>query len=657
MELDSLIDSQFHSLPSPQLSFDDVSNLLDNTDFDDELDATNIVNSISPVDTTDDTGDTQQVDAADAQRNAQCEMHYNTLMCDHDECRQAATLEMALGFSDMPYAKRMAFIEAMLYSLSCPPSHENNLMRDVTILSRKKKRRIDDEENSTFYARTAYALRGQPVCVKAFAAVVGLCPATVRRHALNVSQSTRPLEYTNLSGDRRRGKWGFQRIVVSAFLRHLASDYGMECPRGRGSTDETPLRLLPSHFTKRKTFQNYEKEWKSLADGLSSVLMSGTKPTKPVSYSLFVRYWFQDMKYLRIASTGSDFCDTCISLRDTISSLGIDNPVADAASLALSKHLNEARGEFQCYKALFSSARDGRKSPFMHFVFDYAEKVLLPRLQKQPGQLHFVTGLKFDINGVACSNSNSVDIFGLVEGHWPQEKTANTVLSMLHHSVEAYKACENSENQQRRLVLHADNCSGQNKNRFVLFYVLWRVLLGIEDEVVLYFLMAGHTKNVCDGAFGHVKRCLRKSDAIVPSDMMDIIENSSSTNNCVPGHKVQWYDWKTILTQYFTMPSSCKISQYHVFTARSASPGSLYVKALSTDGGELAFNLLKSEPSQPTLADLRKKEFMLRAKSLKEVPSKHLSTRHNYLKVNVLDRYYRNNEEVQHQFFENGTSE
>ena len=42
-------------------------------------------------------------------------------------------------------------------------------------------------------------------------------------------------------------------------------------------------------------------------------------------------------------------------------------------------------------------------------------------------------------------------------------KGANSIISMLHHFGEKY------------VHLHADNCVGQNKNRFLMYYLMWRV--------------------------------------------------------------------------------------------------------------------------------------------------------------------------------------
>lgn len=89
-----------------------------------------------------------------------------------------------------------------------------------------------------------------------------------------------------------------------------------------------------------------------------------------------------------------------------------------AARDYLNRHLAEARMELQVYKETISKEAEEKITIFRHFVIEFAEKVLLPKLQRQPGKLHFVTGLKFDIFGVSCSNDGLTDVYGLVEGHW-----------------------------------------------------------------------------------------------------------------------------------------------------------------------------------------------------------------------------------------------
>ena len=57
---------------------------------------------------------------------------------------------------------------------------------------------------------------------------------------------------------------------------------------------------------------------------------------------------------------------------------------------------------------------------------------------------------------------------------------------------------------EKTVHLHCDNCSGQNKNRYVLWYFLWRVVRGLHTEVTMNFVPAVHTKFAPDWCFGLV---------------------------------------------------------------------------------------------------------------------------------------------------------
>ena len=58
-------------------------------------------------------------------------------------------------------------------------------------------------------------------------------------------------------------------------------------------------------------------------------------------------------------------------------------------------------------------------------------------------------------------------------------KGANSIISMLHHYLEHHSLGESD------LTLHADNCSGQNKNRYVMQYLAWRVMVGLNDNITV----------------------------------------------------------------------------------------------------------------------------------------------------------------------------
>lgn len=96
-------------------------------------------------------------------------------------------------------------------------------------------------------------------------------------------------------------------------------------------------------------------------------------------------------------------------------------------------------------------------------MFYFAEMVLLPCPVIEPGQLYFLPGLKVDIFGVHNSIGGATSVFGLPEGHLLIAKTANTVLSMLHHAIDTGFSPMNSDRFVRGLCPHADNYSGPRK--------------------------------------------------------------------------------------------------------------------------------------------------------------------------------------------------
>lgn len=85
----------------------------------------------------------------------------------------------------------------------------------------------------------------------------------------------------------------------------------------------------------------------------------------------------------------------------------------------------------------------------------------------------------------------------------------------------------------KKLVIHAHNCAGQNKNPFMLWFLSWLVCDDIFEEFELKFLIAGHTKIVCDGAFWLVKKEFQRTEVLVLEQMNDVIRANASNTDCV----------------------------------------------------------------------------------------------------------------------------
>lgn len=97
----------------------------------------------------------------------------------------------------------------------------------------------------------------------------------------------------------------------------------------------------------------------------------------------------------------------------------------------------------------------------VHYSFDFAQQVHYPHNPLQPGPMYFKTARKCAIFGVCCEGIPR-QVNYLIDEASDSGKGANTVVSLLHHFLEHHALGE------VELGLHADNCSGQNKNNIVL---------------------------------------------------------------------------------------------------------------------------------------------------------------------------------------------
>ena len=148
-------------------------------------------------------------------------------------------------------------------------------------------------------------------------------------------------------------------------------------------------------------------------------------------------------------------------------------------------------------------------------------------------------------------------------------KGANCVISLLHSCLEMYGMGET------HVHLHADNCAGQNKNSYVMWYLLWRVLTGRHASITMSFLLTGHTKFSCDWCFGLMKRTFRRTKVDCLVDTVKVLTDSSTAGvnvPCLVGQEdgtvlVPMHDWATFLSSYFKKVQAIKSRHHFYFEA------------------------------------------------------------------------------------------
>lgn len=92
------------------------------------------------------------------------------------------------------------------------------------------------------------------------------------------------------------------------------------------------------------------------------------------------------------------------------------------------------------------------------------------------------------------------------------------------------------------LYLTCDKFGDQNKNNYLFLFLEWIVITGKKKRIEINILIPVYTKNICDGKFGLLKRCVRQenTEEFVSSNFMEMIRDISDGNTCVPYRDVAW---------------------------------------------------------------------------------------------------------------------
>jgi len=139
-----------------------------------------------------------------------------------------------------------------------------------------------------------------------------------------------------------------------------------------------------------------------------------------------------------------------------------------------------------------------------------------------------------------------------------------------------------------------------------MYYLMWRVLTGLHEEVKISFLPVGHTKFAPDWCFGLLKQRFRRTKIGDLDDIANCVSISSTVNVPQPIGSldgttfVHMYNW----SEYFeeqTIKTALKGITQIMFT--SSFPVTVFVKSTSS-GPERKINLFKTTSWAPSADQL-----------------------------------------------------
>ena len=122
-----------------------------------------------------------------------------------------------------------------------------------------------------------------------------------------------------------------------------------------------------------------------------------------------------------------------------------------------------------------------------------------------------------------------------------------------------------------------------------MFYLMWRVLVGLHEEIIISFLMVGHTKFSPDWCFGLFKQIFRKTKVGNIHDIADVVKQSARVNHpqligdCDGTIHVKSHDWSSFLESHFIQTSLKGISKMQHFRFTAEHPGFVFVRNTRDD--------------------------------------------------------------------------
>jgi len=223
-------------------------------------------------------------------------------------------------------------------------------------------------------------------------------------------------------------------------------------------------------------------------------------------------------------------------------------------------------------------------------VGDYAQNLDLPHFGKeQPGKLYFFSPLGLYIFGLVDCSTDKMTAFTYKEGE--AKKGGNNVTSLIYKWLKDNNIVKMAEDQGpgKRLVLVFDNCGGQNKNRMVLRFGQYLVDIGLFKEVQILFLVAGHTKNICDRLFKCMKSCYHDQNIYTFQQAVDALNMRTANEGDEKDHvnvsvvdRNDMYDWDKFLDKFY-IPTITGIQKKHWFSYSIHNDGVMYTRDIATD--------------------------------------------------------------------------
>ena len=234
------------------------------------------------------------------------------------------------------------------------------------------------------------------------------------------------------------------------------------------------------------------------------------------------------------------------------------------------------------------------------FVGDYCQNMGLPHFgNEQPGETYYYSPLGVYIFGIVNYADEKMNAYVYHEGEGA--KGGNNVCSLVYKNLEEVGIVKEWEESGKKpgksLTLVFDNCGGQNKNNMMLRLPLWLIDIGLYQEVKVVFLIAGHTKNVCDRLFKDLKKDCHKADIFSLKELVKLMNNNDKVT-CMDVTHANFENWSGMFDDAYKKLESNTTNKNHVFSYSKEDLAAIETQRVITSVKHRQF-LAKSKKKTP----------------------------------------------------------
>lgn len=237
------------------------------------------------------------------------------------------------------------------------------------------------------------------------------------------------------------------------------------------------------------------------------------------------------------------------------------------------RHIEHARAERKSHECLRELAKAGK---IRLICFDFKTTLVLPYwgYHCSPRPVHYMSRMNVYLFGIVDETTDTFAGYIYPENFVdstikPTKKGSSHVITMLYLHLLQSGLTNPERESDRDLYFAADNCSGQNKNQYVLQFLCMATEEDWADNIYLSFMVPGHTKFSPDRWFGLLGKHIIGLDAWNLNDLLYNV--SAAFKHQQPIKDITNEDcvnFKPFLKQHYKKPNFPVGEQYHFWFSK-----------------------------------------------------------------------------------------